>query len=60
MKHQQNRYRVINGIKMLNYCDLIMGDVENEVAVKEAKAKYQYVRRIKHPDGFYQLFVANK
>lgn len=43
---------------MINYCDLIMGDTENESAIKEAKAKYQRVRKIKHPDGFYQLFVS--
>ena len=59
MKHQAKRYRTINGIKMFNYCDLIMCDVENKATIKEAREKYQYVRKIKHPEGFYQLFVSN-
>lgn len=44
---------------MFNYCDLIMCDVENKATIKEAREKYQYVRKIKHPEGFYQLFVSN-
>lgn len=43
---------------MYNYCDLIMGDDENNKVIEEAKAKHQYIRKIKHKDGYYQLFVS--
>ena len=58
MKHQANCYRIIKGIKMTNYCDLIMSNAENEAVVKEAKDKFGKVRKIKHPAGYYQLFVS--
>lgn len=57
MKHQTQCYRTINGVKMMNYCDLIMSDEENEKIIKEAKEKFKRVRKIKHPAGYHQLFV---
>lgn len=36
-----------------------MGDEENEKMVAEAKKQFKLVRKIKHPDGYYQLFVFN-
>lgn len=42
----------------MNYCDLIYGDDENKRIISEVKRRYQYVRKIKHPDGYYQLFAS--
>lgn len=62
-KHQSNCYRNVRlkdgrVIKMTNYCDLIMSPAENLVVESDAKNKYTWCRKIKHPDGYYQLFVA--
>jgi hypothetical protein len=57
IKHQSACYRVINGIKYTNYCDLIYDDDENERLIQVAKALYRSARKIKHPSGYYQLFV---
>lgn len=56
-KHQSNCYRVLNGEKFINWCDLIFEDEENERIIKEARQKFRKVRKIKHVDGYYQLFV---
>lgn len=63
IKHQTKCYRNIRINKLLtvcmwNYCDLIMGDEANNKVIEEAKAKHQYIRKIKHKDGYYQLFVS--
>lgn len=58
MKHQEKCYRNIGGRKMENYSDLCMTEEENEKIIKEAKEIYKYVRKIKHPEGYHQLFVA--
>lgn len=60
MKHQANCYRNINGKQLLNYCDLIYSEEENNSVITEAKATYKVVRKIKHPAGHYQLFVSDK
>lgn len=57
MKHQTKCYRTINGEKLVNYCDLIMSDEENEKMISEAKQKFKKVRKIKRPEGYHQLFV---
>lgn len=43
----------------MNYCDLIMSDEENNKVIAEAKKLYKTIRKIKHPSGYYQLFVSN-
>ncbi|MCB9047680.1 MAG: hypothetical protein H6550_16215 [Chitinophagales bacterium] len=58
MKHQSDCYRTINGVRMVNYADLCMTDERNAGMIKEAKELYRKVRKIKHPAGYYQLFVA--
>lgn len=58
VKHQSACYRNIGGVKYTNYCDLIYGDEENARMITTAKSLYHLVRKIKHPDGYYQLFVA--
>lgn len=60
IKQQDKCYRVINGLRYENYSDLIMGDTENEQVIREAKSLYAKVRKIKHPSGYYQLFVTNE
>jgi hypothetical protein len=57
IKHQSNCYRNIKGVRYENYSDLIYGDEDNERIIKQAQALYKLVRKIKHPDGYYQLFV---
>lgn len=57
MKHQGNCYRNIGGKKYTNYADLIMGEVENAQVIQEARATGRSVRKIKHPEGYYQLFL---
>jgi len=58
MKHQCQCYRNLNGKKYTNYCDLIMDEEENQKVIEEARAQFDSVRKIKHPEGYYQLFVA--
>ena len=58
MKHQANCYRVINGIKMSNWADLLCDDYTNKKTIETAKLIYKFVRKIKHPSGYYQLFVS--
>jgi hypothetical protein len=58
MKHQSQCYRTIKGQRLLNYCDLIMSDEENNKVIAEAKKKYKIVRKLKHPSGYYQLFIS--
>lgn len=60
MKHQSNCYRTIGSIKFTNFCDLIMSEEEIAEVVAAAKNKYKYVRKIKHPSGYYQLFISNE
>jgi hypothetical protein len=60
MKHQSNCYRNIKGKHYINYIDLIMSEQENEIAINEAKRKFASIRKIKHPSGYYQLFVSEK
>lgn len=60
IKHQSQCYRIFKGIRYKNFCDLIMSDEENEKMVIQAKNEYVYVRQIKHPDGYNQLFVSRK
>lgn len=57
IKHQTESYRVIKGEKLMNYCDLIMGDAENNRIIDEAKADFKTVRKIK-VGSFYRLFVS--
>lgn len=57
MKHQSDCYRIIKGVKYINWCDLIYQPEENDRILKEIKAKKIKHRRIKHPDGYYQLFI---
>jgi hypothetical protein len=45
-------------MKFENYCDLVMSTEENERVIAEAKNKFKFVRKIKHPSGYHQLFVA--
>lgn len=59
MKHQSFCYRNIKGINYINFADLIYPDHENEFIIKQAKDKYHKVHKIKHPSGYYQIFVAN-
>lgn len=60
IKHQNNVYRVINGQKLVNYCDLIYDDNENERVIAEAKLAYKTVRKIKNASsGYYHLFVSD-
>lgn len=60
LKHQGACFRNIGGVKYENYCDLIMGEKENEEAIETAKKNYRLVKKIKHWTGeYYQLFVAN-
>lgn len=63
IKHQSHCYRNIklkDGtiIKMENYADLIMSPEENLAVEAEARNEYTHIRKIKHPDGYYQLFVS--
>jgi len=59
IKNQSNAFRIINGVKYSNYCDLAMTDEINAQKVAEAKAQYNKVRKIKNTTfGFYQLFVS--
>jgi len=57
MKQQGNCYRIIGGKKYINFCDLIYGDKENKAVIEEAKKLCKSVRKIKHPGGYYQLFI---
>lgn len=60
IKQQDKCYRVINGERLVNYCDLIMGDYENEKAIADAKRAYKTVRKIKNvAGGYYHLFVSD-
>lgn len=59
IKHQGNCYRNINGVRYTNHADLIYSDAENSKVIAEARSQFRSVRKIKHPDGYYQLFVAN-
>ncbi len=60
LKHQANCYRNIQGIKYNNYADLVMGEIENQKAIDEARQIYKHVKIIKHWTKEYdQLFVAN-
>lgn len=60
IKQQDKCYRVINGQRLVNYCDLIMGDEENEKAIADAKLAYKTVRKIKNvAGGYYHLFVSD-
>jgi len=43
---------------MTNYADLAYTAAENEEIIKEAKASFKIVRKVKHPKGYYQIFVA--
>lgn len=57
-KHQANCYRNIKGEKYINYCDLIMGDEENILAIENAKKEFSKVKIIPHWSKEYkQLFV---
>lgn len=61
IKHQQDCFRVINGEKLINYCDLIFSDEANEQVIAQAKIAYKTVRKIKNTaGGYYQLFVSDK
>jgi predicted Zn-ribbon and HTH transcriptional regulator len=59
MKHQANCYRTFSGIRYTNFADLIFSDAENQKTIDEAKHKFSSVKKIKHPEGYHQLFVAN-
>jgi hypothetical protein len=43
----------------MNYADLVCDDAENATIVSEAKLLFTSIRKIKHPNGFCQLFVAD-
>lgn len=51
----------MNGKRYENYADLLnMDEADNKKIVDEAKELYKSVRKIKHPDGYYQLFVSDR
>lgn len=59
IKQQDKCYRVINGQRLVNYCDLIMSEEENEKVIAEAKLAYKTVRKVKNASGgYYHLFVS--
>ncbi len=61
VKHQTDCYRNINGVKYMNYMDLIQGDEENSKGIARARAEYKNVRIMGRSDLDYkQVFVANK
>lgn len=59
MKHQGNCFRNINGRKYINYSDLIQSESEQAAIIQDAKKHYTHIRKIKHPSGYYQLFVSD-
>ena len=59
IKHQSNCYRNISGRLYRNMADLYRSEEENKEVIKEVKEQYKYVRLIKHPSGYYQLFATN-
>lgn len=61
IKHQSKCYRNINGVKYMNFADLIYGDEENAKTIEEAKSQYKHVKIINHWTKEYkQLFVSIK
>lgn len=54
-KHQINCYRIIKGIKYVNWCDIL--STEDEIAVKICKTRKIAHRVVKHSDGFQMLFI---
>lgn len=58
-KHQQKCYRNIKGVRYMNFADLYLSDEENEELIKEAKSQYNKIKKVKHFEGYYQLFVAD-
>lgn len=59
VKHQTNCYRIIGGVKYMNWMDLIQGDEQNAIGIEEAKKQFSKIKKIKHWSGeYYQLFVS--
>lgn len=58
MIEEATYYRTIGKLRYEKILDLTMSEEENEQAVKDAKLKYRKVRKIKHVNGYFQLFVA--
>ena len=54
-KQQQNCYRTIKGVRYVNFCD-VLGS-EEDMIVRQVKAKRIAHRLVKHKDGFNVLFV---
>ncbi len=59
VKNQAKCYRNIGGVRFKNYADLIMGEVENNQVIAEARQNFKKVKIITHWTKEYkQLFVA--
>ena len=54
-KDQTKCYRTINGQHYVNLCD-VMSENEQATVIKVKSLRLRH-RLIKHPDGFYRLFV---
>lgn len=54
-KHQSECYRTFNGVKFVNYADVLDDAVKLDVEQRQRAG--QRVRIRKHPGGYYQAFI---
>lgn len=54
-KNQQDCYRTFDGVRWINFCDVLEESHERDVA--EARRQGARIKMRKHPDGYHQAFI---